>query len=566
MSLRLLVTGLASVSLFACSLVDDFSKFSEGPGPDGIDGGAGDAGEQGDAAGPDDADTTVDGGAQDAGEPDAAMDCTGLLDCDNDGVCEQPVDRNHCEACDAVCGPLQACSSNGCAELGHGFLLPLETTGSRRITSLDVDQNGASYITFYNRETATLGDVEFAGGSNSLFQHHVAQIGVDGDVAWSRSYVPAGTSPLMSVTAVRVSRDALALNYVAGYYRGRPSLAGVTGRTADDYDAFVQGLAPDGTHRWTRYLTGSNTQSTRALAIDEEGNVYVLGQFFGELKFGSQDWSEGATRGGFVVKFNAAGSWQWHRVFPDTYFSTIATGGGRVFLHGVLEGTVTLGGTQVTNELFKDLVFALDGTDGSLVWDKLVDADGLSYGEEWGASANADPDGNLYIWHGYDCSDAGCGELPVDLGAGPVEEGMFLVSFDRDGEYRFGRVFEGTLDLAGASVGGIRVGRDGTVLLAGQVRNGGDFGGGTVEGLDNSSNRADLIVAGYDASTGAFLWSTRLGSTASGSERGYEAMTTADGRRLLTTAQLNDVLLIGGEVFTAGPGGKDVLWGASVPQ
>ncbi|MFC1611000.1 hypothetical protein ACFL6C_08580 [Myxococcota bacterium] len=107
---------------------------------------------------------------------------------------------------------------------------------------------------------------------------------------------------------------------------------------------------------------------------------------------------------------------------------------GNLFITGVLEGTVVLGGQPLTSEgYFSCFLASFRGEDGAFRWAKVI-ADANDW--YWhGHQLAVDNDGNLAI--------AGAFGGTVDLGGGPLETpegyGQFVASFDENGNHRWSR-------------------------------------------------------------------------------------------------------------------------------
>ena len=95
--------------------------------------------------------------------------------------------------------------------------------------------------------------------------------------------------------------------YVAGQTSGE--LPGQ--KAAGMIDAFVRRLDPAGHEVWTRQFGSPERDEPKGLALDDAGNVYIVGRTFGSLP--------GQTSAGgfdaFVRKYNRAGDELWTRQF-----------------------------------------------------------------------------------------------------------------------------------------------------------------------------------------------------------------------------------------------------------
>jgi hypothetical protein len=145
-----------------------------------------------------------------------------------------------------------------------------------------------------------------------------------------------------------------------------------------------QGLCADGEHAayWT--LPGQGTQVVRDVAVDDEGNVYVTGEFSETIDFGAGNVVNAGGSGegyseAFIAKYNAQGDLDW----ADTAggFSVgmaIVVADGNAYAAGLFTGAIDLASTPFTADAGDvDLYLVkLDDGDGSLRW-------GYNYGDDY---------------------------------------------------------------------------------------------------------------------------------------------------------------------------------------
>jgi hypothetical protein len=123
-------------------------------------------------------------------------------------------------------------------------------------------------------------------------------------------------------------------------------------------------------------------------------------------------------------------------------------------------------------------------------------------GNEWGHAVAVDSAGNISLLGSF--------EGQVDFGGGVLTSAgsgdIYLVSFTRDGAYRWSKRFGSTSDDWGY---GIAVDSNGHVFITGGVQGTVDFGGGPL----TSAGGHDIFLAGF-TSAGAHLWSKLFGGAA----------------------------------------------------
>lgn len=166
---------------------------------------------------------------------------------------------------------------------------PLDLTG---------DELGNTYVAGY-----TFGD--FGGENAGNKDGFVSSYDVEGNHRWTKQF---GTDSLDEARGI--SSDGLGHIYVTGRTDG--SL--VSGVVNSNSDAFLQQYDTDGNLLWTRHFLGDETDpfaSTRGVAADRYGNVYVTGNSIGGLP-GDLGIAEGDA---FLAKFDSTGELHWSTRF-----------------------------------------------------------------------------------------------------------------------------------------------------------------------------------------------------------------------------------------------------------
>ncbi len=104
-------------------------------------------------------------------------------------------------------------------------------------------------------------------------------------------------------------------------------------------DGFVVKLSPAGSHLWSSYLGGANLDGARGVATDASENIYVAGETSsGGWISGGWDTSLGGPYDGFIVKLSPAGSHHWSSYFggadSDGAADIATNGSGNVYVAG----------------------------------------------------------------------------------------------------------------------------------------------------------------------------------------------------------------------------------------
>lgn len=250
-------------------------------------------------------------------------------------------------------------------------------------------------------------------------------------------------------------------------------------------DALLIKFNSSGEKQWSRQLGTVGDEYVYAVAVDDDGNVYIAGNTTRD--FDGQSHTNETSYDIFLVKYDASGTKQWSRLIGSTAhdfpYGLTLDGSGNIFITGAtessLEGNTHYGGS--------DMHLIKYQTDGTKVWAK-------QFGTAVSDKARAvylDNGGNIYL-AGFTAGDM--------EGANAGGEDIVLMKCDSDGVQQWVRQF-GT---AGADTGYDMVidGSDNIYLTGGVT--------GALPG-DTDNGEADIFLAKYDTS-GNQLWVKQFGS------------------------------------------------------
>lgn len=188
---------------------------------------------------------------------------------------------------------------------------------SAMVTSVAVDAQGAVYVTGWFWGTATFGGQTLeALDADDAF---IARLSADGAWEWARQIEGNGARG----TALVVDPDGAPV--VMGGFWGEAILGDET-LTAEGFgDVFLARLTPQGDFTWVEQLASSEVVNGAALAVGEDGELVVAGDFSGMLSVGPHTRVAGGFSDAFVAKLDAAGAWSWVAQAGST--STVMVGG-----------------------------------------------------------------------------------------------------------------------------------------------------------------------------------------------------------------------------------------------
>ena len=267
-------------------------------------------------------------------------------------------------------------------------------------------------------------------------------------------------------------------------------------------------LAQDvlGTPRWAVSIGGSLDDDGHSVAIDSVGDVVAAG-----LMSSAPDEPESAAgSSGFIAKFvGGDGSQRWTVLLRGTTASSsarvaaIAAGiDDSILATGHFSGSVDFGGQVLSVPVEEtDTFVARYDRNGRLLWVRSLGAGSLSSGEAIAV------DQHRVVITGTFAGTLTAGALSYEtLGL----QDAFLIAFSDDGEFLWGRAFQGPQYQMGTSLGI----RDGNVVVVGTFTGDATFGGDALSGAERSLT----FVTGF-REDGLYLFSQVLGPAGPGVAR-----------------------------------------------
>ncbi|MCT7997214.1 SBBP repeat-containing protein [Laspinema olomoucense] len=237
--------------------------------------------------------------------------------------------------------------------------------------------------------------------------------------------------------------------------------------------------APIADRSWIRQLGTVNSDQSRGVVVDSDGNVYIAGATSGSLDGNTNASGINANFSDpFLTKYDAEGNKLWTRQIGtagyDYYTDVTIDGIGNAYTLGWGEPNITKW-----------------DSDGNQLWNRTILA---TWGFDWATSITADPAGNVYA--------AGLTEGAPD-GQNMGQSDAFVVKYDTQGNQiwmqRLGTAAEDQARSVATDAAG-------NVYIAGITQ-------GSLDGNTNAGS-TDVFLTKYDAS-GVKLWTRQFGSAAS---------------------------------------------------
>lgn len=379
--------------------------------------------------------------------------------------------------------------------------------------------------------------------SDALVTRHAA----DGKLLWAR--VGTGAA-LDAVTGIAVDR---AGNVIAvGFTQGSVDFGQgpLPGATPNFQSTFVVKYAPDGALLWAREFpnTGPGGNLARAVTVDAEDNVIVVGTFEAKVDFGGGPLEAAVSLSTYVLKLSPDGRHLLSRLVgpPSGLRGTVravrvAPDGDLLFAGSAL-GTVDFGGGPI----------AVDGTVNHAFFARYSPAVAYKtarlFGTESTSSSHGsglavDRDGDILITGAFSGSiDCGTGPLP-----GVTRSAMFIGRYTRDGAHRWSHVFTSPTGVVDANA--LALDSAGRALVGGSFVDTVDFG----VPLPSAKADADPFLLKLDRD-GGHLWSRSYAST--GGAARVTSVAVGPDDSTLAVGIVDSQLDVGGTALTGGSDGQ----------
>lgn len=263
-------------------------------------------------------------------------------------------------------------------------------------------------------------------------------------------------------TSVTIATDASGNVLLAGAFTGSINFGGDELVAEGDYDVFVAKFTHEGTHLWSRRFGDASMQIATKLSADPAGNIYIVGEFNGELDFGMGVLTSAGETDIFVAKFDSNGGLAWGKRFGDGAVqrpeSVVVTPGGGVVVSGSFEGTLDFGGAPLISAGNKDAFVACLDLSGNHIWSKEFGDDNF---DQIASNAAIGDDNSLLVTGAF----SGTIDLANDLVTNAAIDAFILRLDITSGDVLWGNQFGSSAGQEGGSFVGLFP--TGEILLVG---------------------------------------------------------------------------------------------------
>lgn len=313
--------------------------------------------------------------------------------------------------------------------------------------------------------------------------------------------------------AIDIEIDAVGNKYVAGYICGETSFNPTVIQTSaiGNGDVYVAKYNPQGNLIWIKQFGGNYSDRPTDLCLGTGNSVFVTGQYFGQIAFGSYTLNSSAnSKDIFVLKLDDLGNVVWAfsegGAGSENAYGLATDTQNNLILTGQFEGNSTLTGQSFTsttdpNTLLPsyDLFISKYDQAGSALWIKT----GVAEYEDRGLAVDCDDQNNIFLVGQFSDTLAFANSTINNMGFNIG----FLAKFSPNGtmqwlnQLRAGMVVPYDLEVNNLN----------EVVIAGDYI--GNFQYYTQNGTSTISNTYQRkLFALKTGNNGNFLWGTALGS------------------------------------------------------
>jgi hypothetical protein len=251
-------------------------------------------------------------------------------------------------------------------------------------------------------------------------------------------------------------------------------------------------------------LGGGEILGDHSVAIDNKGNAYAFGWFWGQITFGN-DTIIANGEDLFLVKYDVNGSFIWVKQIKENIAggndanSVAVNDDGNIYITGYFNDTLSFGAIKLISTTSYNTFIAKYDTNGNFIWAKQATLANNGNSAIYASSLAADNSGNIYVT-GYflDTVYFGADKLKTS----PNYLDFFLAKFNPNGNVVWAKqgVTAGSSSFDAST--SIALDMDGNPFITGYFTHKLMIGNDT---LITHCNNGDVFIAKYD-SDGNILW------------------------------------------------------------
>lgn len=152
---------------------------------------------------------------------------------------------------------------------------------------------------------------------------------------------------------------------------------------------------------WGGQISSPSNLTVRQMTVDNNNNIYLVGQGSGSVSFGNNVALNLSSEKLFVGKFDNAGQCLWATTVTDSNIFSVRTTSldnqGNLYLAGDFSDTVTVNGVVHISNGGSDAIITKVGSQGAVIWSKTFGGPFSDY-----CRADANNDNEIFITGGFE--------------------------------------------------------------------------------------------------------------------------------------------------------------------
>ena len=223
-----------------------------------------------------------------------------------------------------------------------------------------VFSNSDICISGYFLGSAGFGNLTPLSNSDGTKDVFLAYYTGNGDAVWARQASASG-----DIVSYGLTKDNNGGVAIAGYFNGSATFDALSLNSNGAEDIFITNYDIQGNVQWARGGGGSSNDIARSVTVDNNSNIYVVGDFSSTATFGATTLTSAGGNDVIILKYNPDGSVAWARQAggsgEDTGCRIYADPYNDILVSGSFSSTANFGDLVLTSVNGADMFVAKQG-------------------------------------------------------------------------------------------------------------------------------------------------------------------------------------------------------------
>ncbi|MFC1733281.1 T9SS type A sorting domain-containing protein [candidate division KSB1 bacterium] len=236
--------------------------------------------------------------------------------------------------------------------------------------SIDLDRSGNIYLATHFAGQAILDDTIYGtpASCNNNTDFFINKYAPSGNLLWG---MKCGGTSVDRIFGLKTDNDGNVI--IVGNMSSNGTINGKTINNSVSLSNFVAKMDSNGQVLWSK-LSGDyyNNRRFMGLDLDENGNIYVAGNFQYSFTVGTNTLTPQNTMDTYVLKFDSLGNNIWAQsISCDDYLELkdIKAYNNQIFVIGDYKGTLKYQTDSITSDSsYNNIIMSLNSNNGAFVW------------------------------------------------------------------------------------------------------------------------------------------------------------------------------------------------------